>query len=749
MDMLDIIYRALIDFRKNTKDNRENIVVRNAIKSADVDNDLIELTRYELEIELDWIEAIEAGLDPIAKAIGEERQFIRSNGEVVPIEKAKRVSKDSVSHLARHSNLVTKIYDEENIIPDEIYTVEKLSDYAVYENRFLYMLLCYLNDFIRIRFDKIVEISNTYHGALKFKKTVSVRSEKMVVETTLVDERKDDEHLKKNNTNKSIIDRIDILYKSVLMYLNTPLMQEVAKAPMLRPPITKTNVLKMNKNFKPCVALYDFVSHYDKKGYSVHINTKSTNPFPSDAADEIAEAINLLSFLTYEYSNGLQKQLKANYEAEEERRKIEAGKKQQEQIKALKKRVAESGLGVEEYMLLLEKRNRQLEKDSEQLQIAKKEIEELTTKVLNLTEEVARLNEVIVAKDEIIAQKEKEIEELKIFYENQIKMLIEKYEDDLVNLNAYFIEEIRVLIEKYEKHIEELKEQHAREIQELKEQHAEEIQELTDKYEAMIADLRTQFENQINELTEKYEDQIIELTNQYESYIEKLKEAHQEEVQNITSSYEEKISNLQDAYNSQIQAITSNYETTISNMRNEYEGRITSMDSQHRAELEQITYSYQNQIANINMMNEKNVADIRQNYESAINGINANHSKQVYDLNQAIQTLNDEKTQIATQCDEKLNSMSEELNAATLSATKNDAIAKHFLDEKRMLMAELNALRNKYNLLPVNDDFTSKERFNELNEEYRAFKKLFKKEWQKTKRKIYDELKEQYPVEKK
>lgn len=694
MDMLDIIYRALMDFRKNTKDNRDNIVVRNAIKSADVDNDLIELTRYELEIELDWIEAIEAGLEPIAKAIGEERQFIRSNGEVVPIEKAKRVSKDSVSHLARHSNLVTKIYDADNIIPDEIYTVEKLSDYSVYENRFLYMLLCYLNDFIRIRFDKIVEISNTYHAAMKFNKTVSVRSEKMTIETTLVDERKDDEYLKKHNINKNIIDRIDILYKSILMYLNTPLMQEVSKAPMLRPPITKTNVLKMNNNFKPCVTLYDFVSHYDKKGYSVKVNTKSTNPFPSDAADEIAEAINLLSFLTYEYSNGLQKQLKANYEAEEERRKFEAGNKQQEQIKALKKRVLESGLGVEEYMLLLEKRNRQLEKEGEQLQSAKEEIATLNNQIIDLNAEVETLNEIIVKKDETIAQKEKEIEELKIFYENQIKMLIEKYENDLVDLNAYFIEEIRVMIEKHEQLISEMKEQHEKELQ-----------ELTNKYETIINQLKEQYESKINELTSQYEERISTLTAQYESYIEKLKESHQQEISTITS----------------------NYETAIANVRNGYEERIASMYKEHETQIDQITKSYQNQITNINMIHEKNVSDLKI----------------------VIQNLNNEKKEIADKCDLEIEAMKNELIKEKESADKNDEIAKHFMDERRILLAELNALRNKYNLIPADEDFTSKERFDELHEQYKAFKKLFKSEWQKTKRKIYEELKEKYPAEKK
>ena len=104
------------------------------------------------------------------KAIAEERQFIRNNGEVVPIEKVKRVSRDSVEHLSRHSNLITKKSTGDNLIPEQLYTVERLNDYAVYENRFLYMLLTYLNEFIGMRYMRILDLTNTYQGSLDLEK---------------------------------------------------------------------------------------------------------------------------------------------------------------------------------------------------------------------------------------------------------------------------------------------------------------------------------------------------------------------------------------------------------------------------------------------------------------------------------------------------------------------------------------------------------------------------------------------------
>ena len=134
MDINDIYYRALSEYRNVTAKERRLEKRRKAIAAAG--GDRIEIVTVNCIIEEDWIEAIEKGLVHVEKAINEERQFIRSNGEVVPIEKVKNVSKDSVEHLAKHSNLLTKKTEGEDIIPDSLYTVERLADYAVYENRF-------------------------------------------------------------------------------------------------------------------------------------------------------------------------------------------------------------------------------------------------------------------------------------------------------------------------------------------------------------------------------------------------------------------------------------------------------------------------------------------------------------------------------------------------------------------------------------------------------------------------------------
>lgn len=392
MTQTDLLYRALKELRKLTLSHRETSQRRNAIAKADAEKDKLTVVRTRCEIEEDWILAIEEGLPFIEKAIGEERKFILTNGETVEIEKVKHVSKESVAHLARHSNYITRAQEGEDVVPDRLYTVERLNDYAVYENRFLYMLLCRLRDFVLVRYNKILELTNTYRGELAFDKVVNFNKEQLVCRMTLNEERKDDKYLIEHNPMKATIERIDVILRTVYYFLRTPLMSEVAKADKLKPPVTKTNVLRMDKNFKEVVKLYEFLLSYTRDGYSVVREERALAPLAETVADEFAETVALASFLAYSHGLGMEAELEEEYKREEARRKEAEEERLKERIKELRRRVAEGGTSPEEYMLLLEERNAALERDSEELLVRKREIAGLQGRVETLLQEIAEHN---------------------------------------------------------------------------------------------------------------------------------------------------------------------------------------------------------------------------------------------------------------------------------------------------------------------------------------------------------------------
>lgn len=497
MNRLDVYYRALRNYRGLTSENRECAAFRKAIALANTENDEIVITRNICTVDEEWINVIEKGLEFIEKAIKEERQFIYSNGEVMPIEKIKHVSKDSVQHLAKHSNLITKEQEGSDLIPDQLYSVEKLNDYAVYENRFLYMLLCYLRDFITIRYEKILEISNKYDGVLKLKKSVVFQNRHIFYSVDLHEESKDDKYLRAHNPAKNAIDRIDLILKAVMSYLSTPLMEIAGKAAKLKPPITKTNVLKMDNNFKGAVALYDYIVAYDQPGYTIETSVTNLAPFANVLAEELSEAGSILTFLMYEYGLGLNEILKDRYHSEEFKRKALLIAQREEQLAILKKKLQNAQTTPEEYLLEVEKHMRLLQNDNRQIIPLRNRIDELLEAKVKNEAEIKEL------KDENQVLQE-QLETEKIQHELALKTLTSEYEEKFRETEQRHEAEIRELNRQHEMSLCEAERQCNLRLESMEEQLRHKEEQCNVKLQE-AKELLSESEAKYEELNQKYE----------------------------------------------------------------------------------------------------------------------------------------------------------------------------------------------------------------------------------------------------
>ncbi len=430
MDKLDVLYRAFKKYRSYTKDDNALLKERKPIEQKD-ESDVFWVKKYLCHVDEIWLKNIEAGLPFIEKALAEERQFIRTDSEVVDIEKVKRVGRESVEHLAKHSELITREQKDDNLVPDKILMVEKESDYAVYENRFLYMLLCYLRDFIYLRYQKISELLACYDAEFNLVKKISLSKEEYEFATHFKVSRKNNPYPLTDDLGREILERIKNCEQWVNALLNRPLIIEVAKSPMIKPPIVKTNVLKNNNNFKKAVALYEFVANYNVDGFTVEEVKRDLLPLDNVKASEIAELYSLTSFLTYEYGNDLTNMLEARYQEEEKRLAQLKEEETKRQIQVLKKKIADGGGDVYAYMLLLEKRNNDLEKQLIELPILEKTIKQqkeqiktLLTDNANLEQEKEDLNKKI---SDLMVTHQQEVKELNIKHNDEINMLEEKF----------------------------------------------------------------------------------------------------------------------------------------------------------------------------------------------------------------------------------------------------------------------------------------------------------------------------------
>ena len=481
MEQADALYRAFIEYRKVTKGNISCTRTRDAIKAASPENDRLLTVSSKCIIEEDWVNKIYEGLTYIEKAIAEERQFIRQQGEVVPIEKARRVSKGSVEHLAKHSELMTHEPKEDGkLIPDKLFVVERLSDYAVYENRFLYMLLCYLRDFIEIRYSKIIELGNTYQAEFDTEKEIQIGKRTIAYKATMREQSKEDPYgLSNDRASGGLLKKLEEERHLIAAFLMTPLMKKVAASPMLKPPITRTNALKMNVNFKGALELYDYIASYQGDGYRIEYDKNEISPFTEKIGDEFAEFVSMTTFLTYQYGKDMQPVLEASYRAEEERRKQEQAEEERRKLDELRARVAESGMDVEQYMLMLEKRNGNLEKLIPELAEVKAKSGELEQTLRQVRKRQSELMSEIDGLKEECAEKDSEM-----------RKMSEDHLSEIQKMTADHISEIRKISDEHQL-------ENARIIQETQ----DEISKATSENETKISETIRECDEQINALS--------------------------------------------------------------------------------------------------------------------------------------------------------------------------------------------------------------------------------------------------------
>ena len=519
MTSLDLFYRAFKLYKEHTVTDvtlsRTKKVMHNK-NSQETQNLVVYVSTCT--IEEDWVQEVERGIEFIAKAIKEERQFIRNDGEVLPIEKVRKTSKASIEDLAKHSNYITHEAMEgatTDVVPDKLLVVQKEHDFAVYENRVVYTLLVYLRDFINSRLSIIKDITNTYKSKASLNQLIELGNTKLNIDLSFTDERKNDPILMEKNSCKEIIERLDDVLAKVLILLKTPLMIEVSKSDMVSLPIVKTNVLKMNRNFRECVALFEYLMGYNKPGYTINTEEKEFAPFTLEMVNDYAEHVMLFSFINYMYGNSLEDELKDAFFKEEERRKKQEEEELLERANRIRLKAKMDDKTINEYLIILEEAYRVLEKQNESLKEEMKAME---------------------------IKHQKEIADLHKTYQDRIDTLKEEHEQEIVNLNEAHQKEIARLNEEFEREKQDIIDKAEAEKTELINGYREEINTLHANYSEQISELNTQAREEkealIKQAEEDKEAAIVDMRNRMNEALESEKEMKKQKKETASENSE-------------------------------------------------------------------------------------------------------------------------------------------------------------------------------------------------------------------
>ena len=236
------------------------------------------------QIDVKWVEAIEEAIIPLDNIIRNPRRFIVQEEEVVNIELARKISPESIRHLAQHTNMIAKV-EEDTVTPNRILNIFKEESFETYENRFIYTLLINLQYFISKRLMAINEnINGNNVTSILFKDQFNIGKEnvKCSFEMTIDSPgfKMDGDLLDVDPGKLSKFQRIERIKKILYDFQNSPLIKALSGTALVRPPIMRTNVLQKNPDFKKAKALWDFIETYRDAGFNVEVT--ETNEIPSE-----------------------------------------------------------------------------------------------------------------------------------------------------------------------------------------------------------------------------------------------------------------------------------------------------------------------------------------------------------------------------------------------------------------------------------------------------------------------------------
>lgn len=310
-----------------TTDNEFYDEMDTAIKSGT--NSYSLFNRYfDKKIDLKWVEEIEACIIPLDNIIRVPRKFIVQEEEIVPIERARKITNESIRHLAQHTNMIAKV-EGDDVTPNQILNVFREESYEVYENRFVFTLMQNLVRFIDVRYNVLFNISDDDNMAsLKMESDFTRGREKIQykLEISAQSAGSDIEgEAGLEGENATAFQRIERVKRIINEYANSSFMKELRNCVPVRPPIMRTNAIQKNPNFRACLKLWQFIQSYNELGYEITV--KESNDMVSE---EYMNELNRLTAMNY-------MMLKANTLSEDA-----VGKQKKRKIKPkLLKRLAE------------------------------------------------------------------------------------------------------------------------------------------------------------------------------------------------------------------------------------------------------------------------------------------------------------------------------------------------------------------------------------------------------------------------
>lgn len=522
-------YRSYKYMQDMLKSDFTHNYIEEALKDGDEGKDSIFGKTNEKVIDMDWVIAIEETLPYIQKAIDEQRRFIKQAENVVRIKKAKK-----------------------------ILTVEREEGFAIYENRVLLTLIHKALMFVDDKYSKMKDVPNDSYNKITMNRHLELNQQKLDFSVNYVNENHESlaEDLDVEDIESlSDFDRIRRIRQGLNECLATPLMKEIAKEPQVKPPLTQTNLLKENPNFKKAVELWSFLDTYKKKGFEL-VGEEYNGKMTDENKEDVYLAMEFQHFMMSITTNpALRKMLQEKYEEEN----------------ALAKEEADRPEKVKEMVL-----------EAQTEAVHKEEIEKLTAEITELKQKIAEQKQKLEEQANIIKTQEGKIAALENERESHAKQVEQ--------MNADFAEKTRIAEENFANRLS------------AKQKEFDDAQTAHNEY---VTKLNTDNANKIAELNTNHSNEVAQLKSDYENRIDTINKENATATANLKSDYEGQLTSMKADYTSQIK----NYEKQIADINAENAKNVKELNDNHAKEIKTITKESEKRMADFEKETTKKMND--------------------------------------------------------------------------------------------------------------------------------------------
>ncbi len=205
-----------------------------------------------------WIDMVEECIPYLDNIIRNPRRFIVQEENIVPIEKAKVVTEESIRHLAQHTSMIQEVQEDGTVIPLKLLNVYREETVDLYENRFIKSLVDNLYTFVNNKLNESdqrsyakVESTVSYTGLMKKKGEE--------VEVNLQLKSKKDTEIDASKDGHSLEERISHIKDIVSAFRGSTFIKSLKESSPVRSPIRKTNVILKEQNFIKALELWEYL----------------------------------------------------------------------------------------------------------------------------------------------------------------------------------------------------------------------------------------------------------------------------------------------------------------------------------------------------------------------------------------------------------------------------------------------------------------------------------------------------------